>query len=247
MLELKNISKNFGGLKALQNVSLSIHEGDFVGLIGPNGSGKTTLFSIISGQLKASSGQILFSGNDISNSRPDKICKAGIARTFQIPRPFKGMNVIKNIITAIVFGDGGKAGDRDHDLVDQAEHYKHLVGLEAGNLTMPGELTAVDLRRLELARALATNPKLLLMDECMSGFNPEEIARAAAMLRKIHEDMGITIIWVEHVMAALMNHVKRVFVLENGTLIAEGEPEEITQNEKVIEAYFGEKQPSGAA
>lgn len=245
MLELNKLSKNFGGLKALYSVSLSIREGEFVGLIGPNGSGKTTLFNIISGHLKATSGRIVYNGEDITTLRPDRICKSGIARTFQIPRPFKGMTVDENIITAVLFGDGDNVAG-ESELLRKAEHYKQLVGLDVNSATMPGELTAVDLRRLELARALATKPKLILIDECMSGFNPEEIDKAALMLKKIHENMGITIIWVEHVMAALMNHVKRVFVLEYGELIAEGVPSDIARDERVIEAYFGEKQVLGA-
>jgi branched-chain amino acid transport system ATP-binding protein len=245
MLELNKLSKNFGGLKALHSVSLSIREGEFVGLIGPNGSGKTTLFNIISGHLKATSGRIVYNGEDITTLRPDRICKSGIARTFQIPRPFKGMTVDENIITAVLFGDGDNVAG-ESELLRKAEHYKQLVGLDVNSATMPGELTAVDLRRLELARALATKPKLILMDECMSGFNPEEIDKASLMLKKIHENMGITIIWVEHVMAALMNHVKRVFVLEYGELIAEGVPSDIARDERVIEAYFGEKQVLGA-
>jgi len=246
MLELNKVSKNFGGLKALSGVSLTVQEGEFVGLIGPNGSGKTTLFNIISGHLKATSGEIIFSGRNITELRPDQICKSGIARTFQIPKPFKGMTVADNIIAAILFGDGDHVGG-ESELRLKADHYKQVVGLDVDSTTMPGELTAVDLRRLELARALATRPKLLLMDECMSGLNSEEIAKAALMLKTIHEEMGITIIWVEHVMAALMNHVKRVFVLEYGELIAEGVPSDIARDERVIEAYFGEKQVLGVA
>jgi len=241
MLELNQVSKNFGGLKALSGVSFAVQEGEFVGLIGPNGSGKTTLFNIISGHLRASSGAILFRGENIAGLRPDQICRSGIARTFQIPKPFKGMSVADNIITAILFGDGEPAPS-GLELQKKADHYQNVVGLEVSGSTLPEELTAVDLRRLELARALATRPKLLLMDECMSGFNSEEIGRAASMLRTIHEEMRITIIWVEHVMAALMNHVERVFVLEYGELIAIGSPAEVARDTRVIEAYFGEKQ-----
>jgi len=246
MLELNGVSKNFGGLKALSGVSLTAQEGEFVGLIGPNGSGKTTLFNIMSGHLKATSGKIIFSGRNITELRPDQICQTGIARTFQIPKPFKGMTVADNIITAILFGEGEK-GVGESELRRKADHYQQVVGLDVEGRTMPGELTAVDLRRLELARALATRPRLLLMDECMSGLNSEEIAKAALMLKKMHEEMGLTIIWVEHVMAALMNHVKRVFVLEYGELIAQGSPSDIAQDDRVIEAYFGEKRAIGAA
>jgi branched-chain amino acid transport system ATP-binding protein len=245
MLKLNKVSKNFVGLKALSGVSLNIEKGEFVGLIGPNGSGKTTLFNIISGHLKATSGEIIFNGENITGLRPDKICKSGIARTFQIPKPFKGMDVEDNIITAILFGGEDHAGD-ETELRRKADHYKQVVGLEVHSSTMPGELTAVDLHRLDLAKALATRPKLLLVDECMSGLNSDEIAKATLILKTIHEKMGVTIIWVEHVMAALMNHVERVFVLEYGELIAEGVPSDIARDERVIEAYFGEKQIVGA-
>jgi branched-chain amino acid transport system ATP-binding protein len=242
MLEIHEIVKNFGGLKALNKVSLRVNEGDFIGLIGPNGSGKTTLFNVISGYLKSSSGRILFKGRDVSNDSSDKICRSGIARTFQIPRPFKSMTVVENVMVSALFGSDNPVTPSSQETKREALERLHFVGLKVDDSTTPSELTGADLRNLELARALATKPALLLIDEYMSGLNPEEILRAALVLRRIHEEMGITIIWVEHVMGALMKNVKRVVVLQHGELIAEGNPLEISRNEKVIEAYFGEKQ-----
>lgn len=242
MLEIHEIVKNFGGLRALDRVSLKVNEGDFIGLIGPNGSGKTTLFNVISGYLKNTSGRISFKGQDISNFSSDKICRLGIARTFQIPRPFKSMTVVENVAVSALFSCGHSRMLSNEETKQEALKRLHFVGLEVDDSTMPSELTGADLRNLELARALATKPTLLLVDEYMSGLNPEEILRASLTLRRIHETMGVTIIWVEHVMGALMKNVKRVIVLEHGELIAEGDPLEISRNEKVIEAYFGEKQ-----
>jgi branched-chain amino acid transport system ATP-binding protein len=242
MLEIHEIVKNFGGLKALNKVSLRVSEGDFIGLIGPNGSGKTTLFNVISGYLKNASGRISFKGQDISNSSSDKICRLGIARTFQIPRPFKSMTVVENVMVSALFGSDHPMTLSSQETKREALERLHFVGLKMDDSTMPSELTGADLRNLELARALATNPTLLLIDEYMSGLNPEEVLRASLILRRIHEEMGITIMWVEHVMGALMKNVKRVIVLQHGELIAEGDPLEISRNDKVIEAYFGKKE-----
>jgi len=225
----------------LKKVNLKVEEGEFRGLIGPNGSGKTTIFNVVSGVYRASAGQIKFLGQDITEFTPDKICHAGITRSFQIPRPFKEMTVVENVMLGALFGKGGDVPIRE-DPRSEALRWLDFVGLKVDENTMPGELTAGNLRRLELARALATHPQLLLADEIMSGLNQEEILQASLVLKKTREEMKITIIWVEHIMSALMNLVDQVTVLDYGEIIAEGTPEDISINSKVIEAYLGEEE-----
>lgn len=225
----------------MKKVNLKVEEGEFRGLIGPNGSGKTTIFNVVSGVYRASAGQIKFLGQDITEFTPDKICHAGITRSFQIPRPFKEMTVVENVMLGALFGKGGDVPIRE-DPRSEALRWLDFVGLKVDENTMPGELTAGNLRRLELARALATHPQLLLADEIMSGLNQEEILQASLVLKKTREEMKITIIWVEHIMSALMNLVDQVTVLDYGEIIAEGTPEDISINSKVIEAYLGEEE-----
>ena len=244
MLELYDISKYFGGLTALKEVSLKVEEGEFLGLIGPNGSGKTTLFNVISGVLKPSSGRVNFMGKDITGFYPDKICHLGIARTFQVPRPLKVLSVVENVLLGVLFGNSGQSTSYSEEAAKQdAFKYIDFVGLKVSELTMPDELTAVGLRRLELARALATKPTLLLADEIISGLNQEEISEASSVLERIRDEMGVTIIWVEHIMGALMSLVERVVVLDYGKIIAQGTPSEVSKDKRVIEAYLGEEEP----
>ena len=233
MLELVQVDRFFGHFQALKQISLLVEEGEFRGLIGPNGSGKTTLFNVISGVYKASAGQIKFLGREVTEFTPDKICHAGITRSFQIPRPFREMTVVENVTIGSLFGKEKEVLTK-RDPRAEAHYWLEFVGLKVDDQTMPGELTAGNLRRLELARALATHPKLLLADEIMSGLNQEEIVQASLVLKKIREEMKITIIWVEHIMSALMNLVERVTVLDYGQIIAEGTPGEISRNPKVM-------------
>ncbi|MCS7138050.1 MAG: ABC transporter ATP-binding protein [Candidatus Caldarchaeum sp.] len=235
MLEVLNINKSFGGLKALKNVSFRVEKNSIMGLIGPNGSGKTTLFNIISGYLRPNSGKVIFMGKDITSLPPHKICKFGIARTFQIPRPFLEMSVIENVMTASLYGADKKIST---SLTEATELLK-LVGLREKKEIKASNLNVCERKLLEVARALATDPKLILLDEPLSGLNPREIQNAKRLIQKIRDDLGISIIWVEHILKALKNTVDMVVVLNYGEKIAEGVFTEITCDKRVIEAYLG--------
>jgi branched-chain amino acid transport system ATP-binding protein len=241
MLEAICVSRYFGRFQALNRVDLRVEEGVFYGLIGPNGSGKTTFFNAISGVYPASSGRVIYRGKEITHWTPDRICHAGIARTFQIPRPFHEMTVMENVQVGMLFGkDQRHVSEREAK--EGARKWLDFVGLYVDAETMPRELTAGNLRRLEMARVLATQPELLLADEVMSGLNQEEIQQNGQVLQRIHEELRITIIWVEHIMGPLMNLVERIAVLDYGEVIAEGSPEGIAADEKVIEAYLGKEE-----
>ena len=236
LLEGKGVTKQFGGLSALYHVDFHIDQGEIVGLIGPNGAGKTTLFNVLSGALPPSAGDIRFKGAAISRLKPNRICRRGIARTFQLIKLFGDMTAYENVLLGSLFGSPGKihkaeAGNRALECLE-------FVGLSASATAPAGELTLANQKRLELARSLATGPELLLLDELMAGLNPVEVSEAMKLITKIREK-GITIFMIEHVMKAIMDVSDRIIVLHFGTKIAEGTPQEVGADEKVIEVYLG--------
>jgi branched-chain amino acid transport system ATP-binding protein len=233
MLEVRDLSKAFGGLKAVDKASLDVRAGEIVGLIGPNGAGKTTLFAAIAGFHKPDAGRITLGGQNITGLAPHRICAAGMVRTFQITQPFARVSVRENIMVGAYFRIADRrAAER------QAETVAAQVGM-ADQLDQQGsDLTVAGRKRLELARALATGPRLLLLDEVMAGLNPTEIDEIVAILKKVRAG-GVTILLIEHVMQAVTSLAERVYVLNQGRMIAEGTPAGIADNPEVVEAYLG--------
>jgi branched-chain amino acid transport system ATP-binding protein len=237
ILECSKVNKNFGGLTAVSNVDLSIETGEIVGLIGPNGAGKTTLFNLISGALPCKTGTIIFKGKPICGLKPHQICRYGLSRTFQSAKVFGNMTVITNVRLASLFGKSPtlSSADANKTVVDCLE----FTNLFAVKDILAKDLSIVNQKRLEVARALATRPDLLMLDEMMAGLNNTEVDQAMDLIRKI-QAQGITIIIIEHVMKAIMNVCNRIIVLHHGEKIADGTPQDIANNPTVIDVYLGE-------
>lgn len=237
LLVVKALTKTFGGLRALNAIDLTVEEGEIHGLMGANGAGKTTLFSIVAGNQRATSGTIHFAGQPIDGLRPDLICRAGIARTFQIVRPFPGLTVRENVETAVLFGRA--AAPRQPEAAQIAADLLDDCGLGALADRPAGTLTLSARKRLEVARALGTGPRLLMLDEVMAGLTPTEVVEMSAALRLLKARHGLTILIIEHVMSALNRLSDRITVLHHGTKIAEGTPDAIAADPKVADTYFG--------
>jgi len=235
LLEVRNSTKYFKGLCAVNDVTFSIDKNEICGLIGPNGSGKTTLFNLISGIYAPTKGDIIFNNQKVVGEHPHSICKKGIGRTFQITKPFLKLSVLENVLIGAL-----NKTSSVYEAKRKAEEVLSKVGLIGKMDTQGSNLTVPERKRLELARALATEPKLLLLDEVMAGLNPTEVKEMLAILKKIAGE-GVSLFIIEHIMHAVMNISQRIMVLHHGELIAIGSPKEVANNEKVIEAYFGEE------
>lgn len=233
LLEVEGLSKRFGGVQAVLDLSFQVREGEILGMIGPNGSGKTTTFNLITGFYGPDQGHVRFAGRDITGLPPYEVCTRGICRTFQIAKPFRELTVLRNVLTATLLRHPDPA-----DAEARAVEVLRQVGLEGRVQTMAGSLTTIDQRRLEVARALGTQPRLLLLDETMAGLTPTEMTEAMRLIASLRE-CGLTVVVVEHVMRAVMSLSDRIIVLDQGTKIAEGHPEAVSSDTRVIEAYLG--------
>ena len=236
LLQVDDVTKRFGGVVALSHVSLAVEKGEIFGLIGPNGAGKTTLLNAIAGVDKPNNGKIIFDGKDVTGWTPEKMCQAGLSRTFQVPRKFKKLTVYENVLVATTFGLKKPSRPLEELTNEALEFVKFPLPFD----TIANKLNTSQLKRLDLARALASQPKLILLDEPASGLTPTEVDSLMELIREVRNS-GVTIILVEHLMKVIMSVCDRMLVLEYGSMLAEGNPSEIASNPKVIQAYLGEE------
>ena len=236
LLKTERLTKSFGGLMALVAVDLEVHQGEILGVIGPNGSGKTTLFNVITGFLKADSGKTTFGGEDITGLPPHQICRKGISRIFQLVKPFSQLTTLRNVMVGRTYGNNPATTMKQAQ--EEVVEIIHFVGLRNKMDVIANQLTIAERKKLELARALAARPQLILLDELMAGLNPAETETAMSLVKKIRES-GITVIMVEHIMKAVLGVSDRMMVLNVGEKIAEGPPQEVIKDQRVIEAYLG--------
>jgi branched-chain amino acid transport system ATP-binding protein len=235
-LDVVNLTKSFGGLTAVNGLDISVHEGEILGLIGPNGSGKTTLFSLITGFLKPDSGGVFFQGKEITGLKPHVICECGVVRTFQAVRPFSKMTAVENVMVGKIYGRDPAPGLRE--ALEESKEILTYVGLGKKWETAAGKLTLSDRKRLEVARALAAKPHLLLLDEVMAGLNPTEADEAVKLVRNIR-DSGVTVVMVEHNIKVVMKISSRITVISSGEKIFDGPPREARKDQRVISSYLG--------
>lgn len=239
LLQLSSVTKSFGGIIAVKDLSFSVSDGEILGLIGPNGAGKTTAFNLIAGVYKPDSGSIRLGGREISGKKPHTISSMGISRTFQTVKPFSRMTVVENVAVGGLFGRNHLISVRKAK-TNAIEILKY-TSLEQKSESLSGSLSLAEQRRLELARSLASNPKLLMLDEIMAGLTPSEIVDEIALLKKLNQEKKITLIVIEHVMKAMVQLCGRIIVMNQGEVLAEGNPQEVVNNAKVVAAYLGEK------
>jgi len=237
LLEGRKISKSFGGVRALSSVDFTVEQGTIVGLIGPNGAGKTTLFNAVAGALKPTSGRVIFDGRDITGLPANAVCRRGMARTFQVTRPFGAMTCLENAMVAAINRHPAKPRPFIEALAREKLAFVGLADLEGFEAR---HLNVVQKKRLEMARALATEPKLLMLDEVLGGLNTQEINQAVAFIRSLRDQLGLTVLWIEHVMGAVMQAAERVIVLDQGKVLMVGNPNEVVNDSRVIQAYLGD-------